>query len=106
MKKGNLWHFGYKAHISVDRETGLVCYVKVTGVNVHDVTVVPALRTGDETEIDGDGGDLGADKRECAITSIWYKINRRPYQSKDCTMDAKNVRNHPFVERLSMSLAL
>lgn len=26
-KKGNTWHFGYKAHIRVDRESGLVHHV-------------------------------------------------------------------------------
>ncbi len=90
-KKGNTWYFGYKAHIGVDRETGLVHHVEVTGANVHDVTVVPALLTGDETEVYGDSGYLGANKREGAITRnrngkmIRYKINRRPSQSKNCT---------------------
>ncbi len=85
-KKGNTWYFGYKAHIGVDRETGNVHHVVVTGANVHDVTVVPVLLTGDETEVYGDSGYLGADKREGAITrntngkTIRYKINRRPSQ--------------------------
>ncbi len=28
-KKGNTWHFGYKVHIGVDRETGQVEYNRV-----------------------------------------------------------------------------
>lgn len=36
-KKGNTWHFGYKAHIGVDRDTGLVHTLKVTAANVRDV---------------------------------------------------------------------
>lgn len=40
-----------RAHIGVDRETGLVHHVEVTGANVHDVTVVPALLNGSETEV-------------------------------------------------------
>ena len=92
MGKGNTWHFGYKAHIDVDRETGLVHHVEATGANVHDVTVVPALWTGDETEAYGDSGCLGADKREGAFTrntngkTIRYKINRRPSQSRNCSI--------------------
>ena len=36
-KKGNAWHFGYKAHIGVDQATGLVHHLEVTAANVHDV---------------------------------------------------------------------
>ena len=38
VKKGNTWYFGYKAHIGVDKDTGLVHTVKVTGANVHEKT--------------------------------------------------------------------
>lgn len=38
-KKGNVWHFGYKAHIGVDSESSLVHTVKTTAANVHIVTV-------------------------------------------------------------------
>ena len=37
-KKGNTWHFGYKAHVDVDKESRLVHTVKVTAANEHDVT--------------------------------------------------------------------
>ncbi len=92
VKKGNAWHFGYKAHIGVDRKTGLVHHLEVTGANVHDVTVVPKLLTGEETEVYGDSGYLGAEKREDAIIyndqgrKIRYKTNRRPSQSKNRSM--------------------
>ena len=91
-KKGNTWYFGYKAHIGVGRETGLIHHVEVTDANVYDVTVVPALLTGDEMEVYGDSGYLGADTHEGAITrntngkTIRYKINRRPSQGKNCTI--------------------
>ena len=39
VKKGNEWHFGYKAHIGVDKDSGLIHTLKVTAANVHDVTV-------------------------------------------------------------------
>lgn len=89
VKKGNTWHFGYKAHIGVDEETGLVHHVEVTGANVHDVTMVPKLLTREETQVYGDSGYLGAEKREDAVThneqgkKIKYKTNRRPSQGKN-----------------------
>ncbi len=89
VKKGNAWHFGYKAHIGVDKETGLTHHVEVTSANVHDVTQMPKLLTGEETQVYGDSGYLGAEKREDAIThnkqgkKIKYKTNRRPSQSKN-----------------------
>ena len=88
VKKGNSWHFGYKAHIGVDKDSGLVHTVKVTSANIHDVTMVLELLTGDEDSVYGDSGYLGAEKREDAVLfngqgkRIRYKINRRPSQSK------------------------
>lgn len=37
-KKGNQWHFGMKAHIGVDAETGVVHTLVTTSANVSDVT--------------------------------------------------------------------
>ena len=68
VKKGNTWHFGYKAHIGVDQDSGLVHSVEVTGANTHDVTMVPKLLTGEENTVYGDSGYLGAEKRDDAIT--------------------------------------
>lgn len=86
MKKGNTWHFGYKAHVGVDKDTGLVHTVEVTGANTHDVVMTSKLLTGDEENVYGDSGYLGADKREDSIRRnrqgrrIRYRINRRPSQ--------------------------
>jgi len=41
-KKGNQWHFGMKAHIGVDAESGLVHTVVGTAANVNDVTQAAA----------------------------------------------------------------
>lgn len=88
-KKGNQWHFGYKAHIGVDKDSGLVQKVKVTAANVSDVGTIPELLTGEEEVVYGDSGYLGAQKREGAILKnkqgkkIRYKINRRPSQIKN-----------------------
>ena len=88
VKKGNEWHFGYKAHIGVDKDSGLIHTLKVTAANVHDVTMTSKLLTGEETVVYGDGGYLRAEKREDAIITnhsgrrIRYKINRRPSQMR------------------------
>jgi IS5 family transposase len=85
-KKGSALHFGYKAHIGVDSESGLVHHVAVTPANEHDVTVAHRLMTGEEETVYGDSGYLGMAKREEAITrnnhkrKIKFKINRRPSQ--------------------------
>ena len=88
-KKGNTWHFGYKAYVGVDRDTGLAHTVKVTAANIHDVTMMAELVTGEEDTVHGDSGYLGAEKREGAVLrnrkgkKIRYKINRRPSQAKN-----------------------
>ena len=94
-KKGNVWHFGYKAHIGVDSDSGLVHTLKATAANEHDVTITADLLTGDEEIVYGDSGYLGAEKRPEALKrntagkKIRYKINRRPSQSKDKSTRSK-----------------
>jgi len=88
-KKGNQWHFGYKAHIGVDKDSGLVHHVKITAANISDVATTPELLTGEEEVVYGDSGYLGAQKREDAVVrnkqgkKIQYKVNRRPSQIKN-----------------------
>lgn len=72
----------------MDRDSGLVHTVEATAANVHDVTQVPKLLTGEEEVVYGDSGYLGAGKREDAMVrnksgrKIKYKINHRPSQIK------------------------
>ena len=86
VKKGNTWHFGYKAHVGVDKDSGIVHTIKVTAANQHDVSMTSEMLTGEETVVYGDSGYLGAEKREDAVKKnkngkrIRYKINRRPSQ--------------------------
>ena len=83
-KKGNTWHFGYKAPIGVDRESGLVHHVVTTAANDHDVTAVSRLMHGEEDTVHGDSGYVGAQKRPEAIIrnkkgkKIKYLICRKP----------------------------
>jgi IS5 family transposase len=63
-KKGNQWHFGMKAHIGVDADSGLVHTVQGTAANVADVTMAHALLHGQEETAFGDAGYTGVEKRE------------------------------------------
>ena len=88
VKKGNTWYFGYKAHIGVDRDSGIVHTVKATAANVHDVSMTSELMHGEEETLNGDSGYLGAEKRKDAKVrnksgkKIRYEINRRPSQMR------------------------
>lgn len=55
-KKGNPWHFGMKAHIGVDDESGLVHHLECTAANAGDVTPVHKLLHGEEDTVCGDSG--------------------------------------------------
>lgn len=62
-KKGNQWHFGMKAHIAVDAESGLVHTVTTTAANEADVEQVADLLHGKETQVWADSGYRGAQAR-------------------------------------------
>jgi len=82
-KKGNQWHFGMKVHIGADAQTGLVHTLIGTAANVHDVTQVPVLLHGDETDVFGDAGYQGVEKREenLELPVTWH-IAMRPSRRK------------------------
>jgi transposase, IS5 family len=63
-KKGNEWHFGMKAHIGVDADSGLIHSVVGTAANVSDVSQAHALLHGHEEQAFADAGYIGVDKRE------------------------------------------
>ena len=63
-KKGNQWYFGMKAHIGVDKDSGLVHSVTTTAANVSDISQTPALLHGQESTVWADAGYVGVDKRE------------------------------------------
>lgn len=76
-KKGNQWHFGMKAHIGVDAESGLVHTVIGTAANVNDVTQGHGLLHGGESVVFADAGYQGAEKREEA-TGVRWQVAMRP----------------------------
>jgi IS5 family transposase len=82
-KKGNQWHFGMKAHIGVDADSGLVHTVVGTAANVNDVTQAHALVHGAETDVFADSGYQGVGKREETqeINVNWH-VAMRPGKRK------------------------
>jgi IS5 family transposase len=62
-KKGNQWHFGMKAHIGADYQSGLVHTVTATAAHVADVTQTAALLHGQEKVGFADAGYQGVEKR-------------------------------------------
>ena len=92
-KKGNQWHFGMKAHIGVDEDSGLVHHVECTAENVPDVTQVHKLLHGREATICGDSGYTGADKREeLQHVDAGFWIAEKP--SKLRTMNSQRERHY------------
>src|ERR1700756_656854 len=78
-KKGNEWHFGMKAHVGVDADSGLVHSVVGTAANVSDVSQAHALLHGHEEQAFGDAGYIGVDKREemAGKTVKWHVAAKR-----------------------------
>jgi IS5 family transposase len=63
-KKGNQWHFGMKAHIGVDADSGLVHSLHTTPANESDVAHTHELLHGEEKRVHADAGYAGVDKRD------------------------------------------
>ena len=111
-KKGNQWFFGLKAHIGVDRDSGLVHTVVTTAANVSDVTQTHALLHGKEKTVFADAGYTGADKRvelkgkriDWHIAERRHKVKALPEgELKDVTLWLEHLRakvrarvEHPF----------
>jgi IS5 family transposase len=75
-KKGNQWHFGMKAHIGVDADSGLVHTVTTTAANEADVEQVNDLLHGKEEQVWADSGYRGAQAR--VKPDVQWHIAGRP----------------------------
>ena len=63
-KKGKQWHFGMKAHVGTDAESGLVHSMHTTSANESDVAHAHRVLHGQETEVFMDSGYTGVHKRD------------------------------------------
>ena len=82
-KKGNNWHFGFKAHIGADAGSGLVHTVVATAANVSDISQAHSLVREDDGFCYADSGYTGIGKRpEVAsdphLSSVRWMVARKP----------------------------
>ena len=78
-KKGNQWYYGMKAHIGVDKDSGLIHSVVTTAANLYDLTTTSELLHGDEELVYGNAGYQGIAKRPAmAGTAAEYRVAMRP----------------------------
>lgn len=107
-KKGNLWHFGMKAHIGVDSQTKLIHSVKVTPGNVHDSACLGELLHGRETRVWGDAAYMGKTDVIRAHAPKARDLTNRRWQHRTYSDEAERARNrekskirarveHPFL---------
>ena len=61
--KGRQWHFGMKAHIGVNSDTGIVHSMSAIAANAHDVSQAHNLLRGGETVVWVDAGYQGVGRR-------------------------------------------
>jgi transposase, IS5 family len=104
-KKGNQWHFGMKAHIGVDAESGLVHTVIGTADNVNDVTQATRLLHGQERFVCADAGYQGVDKREEArgLNVDWH-IAMRPGKRAALDLSSALAEKIEQVEKIKASI--
>ena len=90
-KKGNQWHFGMKAHIGVDADSGLMHTFVAVEANVNDVTQGRGLLHDEETVVFADAGYQGADKRPDAKAGVRWQVAIRPLKRRELDKE-----NNPF----------
>jgi len=102
-KKGKNWFFGMKAHIGVERDSGLVHAVVGTAANVSDVTVGNALLHGEETDVFADAGYQGAGKRDDATAANWH-VAMKPSVRKKWKKQPRIGKLLDYVERVKAAV--
>jgi transposase, IS5 family len=71
--------FGYKAHVGVDKGSGLIRAVLTTPANINDTTPADGLIRGDEAEVLADAAyDTHARRAQLKARGIKARIARRP----------------------------
>jgi len=103
-KKGQQWYFGMKAHIGVDAESGLVHTVRGTAGNVNDVLEANALLHGQESNVYGDAGYQGADKRPDANGTVRWHIAMHPGKRRALDLDDEVDQLSHRIEKIKASI--
>ena len=98
-KKGNTWHVGMKAHISVDTNSGLVHTVGVTTASDHDNSVISELIRADDSAVFGDKG-YASDKTKRAARKAgvyWAVLDKAKRNRKLSATQRKKNKKHASV---------
>ena len=90
-KKGSDWHFGYKAHIGADRDSGLVHAVATTAANAADVTMAKGCVRASDEEVYLDAGYVGLGKRPEAAEEGGELHGKRLFIARRRKSDRKSV---------------
>lgn len=80
-KKGKVWHFGMKAHIGVDADSGLVHTVIGTTAKVADMAMFEACLHGEEERVGADRGyDYPRLREHLADHGVedWIAVKKKP----------------------------
>jgi IS5 family transposase len=90
-RKGKDWHCGMKAHVGTDTR-GIVHSLSTTAANVADITELPKLLHGQESELFGDQAYWSEFHRQCApLSGIRYRVNRRASQTRPSNEQQKRI---------------
>jgi IS5 family transposase len=81
-KKGNNYHFGMKAHIGVDADSGLVHTLEVTTAKVADGVMTDALLHGEEGVVLGDRAYTRNDRNLEAARAEGEPVWAMPFKRK------------------------
>lgn len=89
-KKGNKWHFGMKAHIGVDANSGNIHSLETTTARTHDKKEMKKLLHGEEQAVFGDKGYISdQDKKEARKEKIFYGILDKAKRGKKLSLKQK-----------------
>jgi transposase, IS5 family len=93
--KGNQWHFGMKAHIAVDKHSGLVHTVVSTQANVSDVSQAQALLHGQDSDVWAEAQSSKLKAQVRAYVEHPFHIVKNPFRYKKTRYNglAKNDAN-------------
>lgn len=81
-KKNNNYHFGMKAHIGVDKDSGIVHSVYATTAKVPDIEAVTQVLHGQESSVYGDSAYIGLEKRPDMMEKYGEQVEKSERQGK------------------------
>jgi transposase, IS5 family len=100
-KKGGKYHYGYKSHISMDKESSLVNRMKVTSADVHDSQATYEVLDQDDQETYLDKAyDDDSIRRNCRTSGIKARIMHRTYASDSPGMKARKAKLNTAYSRV------